>query len=114
MAEGEFLTAQLKDPITGYNRPENREVYIDMMKTSQRRPQSYTYNAMWFDEMWESGNNSTKLYRVWYPKTSSYGSHIDVWDWTTKSMTSEGQTFLSTLEASCQKYLDDYADKYSW
>ena len=114
MAEGEFLTAQLQDPVTGYNRPENREVYIDMMKNSQRRPQAYTYNATWYDEMWESGNNSLKLYRVWYPKSSSYGSHVDVWSWTTKSMTSDGQTFLSGLESSCQKYLDDYSSKYSW
>lgn len=114
MAEGEFLTAQLQDPITGYNRPENREVYIDMMKNSQRRPQAYTYNATWYSEMWESSADDTKLYRVWYPKSSSYGNHVDVWDWNTKAMTSVGQTFLRDLEASCQEYLDEYADKYSW
>ena len=111
MAEGEFLTESLSDA-SGRNRPLNRKVYVDMMDTCERRPQSYTYNADWFDEMWESTNDETKLYRVWHPSTSMYGTHIDVWDWNTKSRINT--SFLDNLQAACQAELDDTADDFSW
>lgn len=110
MATGEFQTAQLNDNI--YNRPENREVYTHMMENSQRRPQAYTYNSEWFDEMYDSSSDSTKLYRVWYNGSSVYGSHVDVWDWSTNSRVNN--SFLSDLENSCQSLLDSTKDKFSW
>lgn len=110
MANGEFQTAQLNDQL--FNRPTNREVYTHMMENSQRRPQAYTYDSEWWDEMWESSNDNTKLYRVWYNGTSAYGSHVDVWDWDKKAKIES--TFLSDLETSCQKLLDDTKDKFSW
>lgn len=111
MAEGEYLTAEFEDE-SGMNRPRNRNVYVDMMDTCRRRPQAYTYNADWFDEMWESANDATKLYRVWYNATSTYGEHIDVWDWNSKSRINE--SFLSDLEAACQAQLDKTSEKFSW
>lgn len=111
MAKGEFLTAQLEDG-SGRNRPINRKVYVDMMDTCKRRPASYTYDAEWFNEMWEAADDSLKLYRVWYNATSKYGEHIDVWDWATK--TRLNPTFLSGLEAACQAKLDATADNFNW
>lgn len=113
MATGEFQTAQLEDKKSGMNRPANREVYTDMMVSSMRRPQAYTYNAEWWDEMWDSKNSSLNLYRVWNPDTTTtYGTHVDVYDWATKSMISNG--FLANLQASCQALLDPHTSKYSW
>jgi hypothetical protein len=62
--------------------------------------------------MWESTRDETKLYRVWHPTTSMYGTHIDVWDWTTKSRINN--SFLDTLQAACQSELDDTAEDFSW
>ena len=111
MARGEYLTAQLEDG-SGKNRPTNREVYVDMMDTCKRRPQAYTYNADWYNEMWESENDATKLYRVFNPGSSMYGTHIDVWDWDTR--TRLNPTFLQKLQASCQAKLNKYKDNYKW
>ncbi len=112
MAEGEFQTAQLNDSKTEWNRPKNREVYTDMMRNSQRRPQAYTYDAEWFDEMWESSADETKLYRVWFNGKSQYGDHVDVYDWNKKAVIENG--FLDKLEKSCQVLLDANKDKFSW
>ena len=120
MANNEFLTADLNDT-SGLNRPKNRKVYVDMMNTCKRRPAAYTYykpkegsgrNENWYDELWESTADETKLYRVFYPESSSYGSHIDVWDWNTKSRLNNN--FLTTLENSCQSLLDVFKNNYNW
>lgn len=110
MAKGEFLTATLDDG-KGLNRPLNRQVYIDIAENSKRRPASYTYNDKWSQEMWESANDSLKLYRVFH-NDRQYGGHIDVWDWSTKSRINN--SFLDSLQASVQVKLNDYANKYSW
>lgn len=113
MTEGEFLTAQLSDPKTEWNRPQNREVYSHMLVNSPRRPQAYTYNAEWWDEMWDSTNNTFNLYRVWNPNTTAtYGAHIDVFDWNVHQMIDNG--FLKGLEDACQAKLAPTISKYSW
>lgn len=111
MANGEYLTEELNDE-SGLNRPANREVYTHMMLHSQRRPQAYTYNDEWWNEMWESSADETKLYRVWYDQTSSYGTHLDVWNWNTKSRVNN--SFLNDLQSSCQAKLDTTTSRYSW
>lgn len=114
MANGEFMEATINDPknaTMGYNRPLNRQVYLDMMANSERRPQAYTYNADWYDEMWESSDDNYKLFRVW-SLTSSYGGHLNVWDWNTNSRINS--EFLSGLEDRCQTILDKTTSKYAW
>lgn len=113
MAEGEFLTESLDDPM-GMNRPQNRKVYLDIIENSIRRAESYTYSRDWVDEMWASSKNQYNLQRVWRKNPGSYGSHVDLWDYTTKAITADGQTFLSGLQGEVQKLLDKRKDKYNW
>lgn len=114
MASGEFLDATLSDPkneAEGYNRPQNREVFIDMLQNSERRPEAYTYNDDWFVQMWESSQDRYKLFRVW-STSSAYGGHVDVWDWDIKQRINN--FFLDGLQTLCQNELDKTANKYNW
>ena len=98
----------------GMNRPQNRKVYLDIIENSIRRAESYTYSRDWVDEMWASSKNQYNLQRVWRKNPGSYGSHVDLWDYTTKAITADGQTFLSGLQGEVQKLLDKRKDKYNW
>ena len=115
MAKGEFLTASLNDPkkdAYGHSRPENRQVYNDMIATSERRPEAYTYDSSWFDNMWECSDDAYKLYRVWSKDASAYGAHVNVWDWMEKKQINAD--FLGGLQDSCQNILDKTSSRYSW
>jgi multiple sugar transport system substrate-binding protein len=118
MAAGEFITTPLNDPKktdgVSWNRPKNRQVYIDCINASERRIQSYTYNELWFNEMWESPVDSLKLIRVWSASGGGYGGHVDVWDWEAQSKIGGGDGFLALLEARMQAELDKYKDLYAW
>jgi multiple sugar transport system substrate-binding protein len=115
MAKGEFLTSDLDDPLKatyGHSRPANRIVYDDMMASSERRPQAYTYNSDWYDNMWECSDDTYKLFRVWSTDASAYGGHMDVFDWNTRKQINPD--VLSGLQSSCQDILDQTRSRYSW
>ena len=104
MAEGEFLTGQIEDP-RGMNRPQNRQVYIDMLYSANRRPEAFTYDTEWYSEINGTAIDKLKLKRVW-------AGDITLWDWSKKTATtpSGAQTYsedmLKNLQTQVQKIFD--------
>ena len=105
MAEGEFLTGQIDDP-RGMNRPKNRQVYIDMLYSANRRPEAFTYDTEWYSEINGTAIDNLKLRRVW-------AGDVTLWDWSQKTVASPSgaQTYaenmLKNLQTQVQKIFDD-------
>ena len=109
MAKGEFLTATLNDS-KGFNRPQNRKVYIDVIENSLRRIHAYTYDDKWTDELFNSSVNDYKysMQRVW---SSTYGTPIKVYNYATGV---QNKDFLAGIYTNVQAALDKNKNKYEW
>lgn len=100
MAEGEFLTEKLDDPMEkskGWNRPSNKQVYIDMIHNSKRRISAYVLSDEWSTEMGDSSKDELRLMQVWDLKVVLY-------DWQTGK---RNEKFLKELSQRVQEKYDN-------
>lgn len=111
----EFLTEENNDPL-GMNRPQNRQVYLDMLETANRRVEAYTYDTEWYTNINQAPQDELKLNRIW-KRDSDY---VELWDWDlrtaqspsgeqtfNKASNGDSMSFLARLEAQVQSVYEN-------